>query len=95
MVLHSSLSVLFVSKKHSSTDSLSPVKVEPIGTTRTTQLNTVTDFEDHWLSTILRTLWHTYTMLIMVSFHQFPVHALSNDLNRKHRYHALRLVSIS
>ena len=58
-------------------------------------LNIVMDFEDHWLYMILRTLWQIYMTSIMVSFHRLSAHALFFNPNRKYRYHALRLVSIS
>jgi hypothetical protein len=95
MVLHTSLSARFVSRKHSCRHSMSLVRRGHTGTTHIIQLNIVMDFEDHWLYMILRTLWHIYTISMMVSFHRFYVHALSRNPNRKHRYHALRLVSIS
>ena len=95
MVFHTSLSARFASRKRSCRISMSLVRVGHTGITHIIQLNLVMGFEDRWLYMIPRTLWQIYTMLMMVSFHPFYVHALPCDPNRKYRYHALRLVSIS
>ena len=55
-VLHTLLSARFVRTKRSRLNSLLPVRLEHTGTTHIIQLNIVTDFEGHWLFTILRTL---------------------------------------
>ena len=92
---HTSLSAHFVSRNHSCRPSMSPIRLERTGITHIIQLNIVMDLEDHWLSMIPKTLWHIYTMSMMVSFHPFSDHVLTCNPNRKYRYHALRLVSIS